>query len=418
MISENRISRSALISILVLILVLAAIFTRHVTSDSTLLSSEQKLAQLLGSIESGDVKEWKSSTTHAMRYRVLFKALVMGTELALGGDVSDNTFYWIFVVWCFLITLASLLTFYWLLTILHFSHRYRLLGGLLFLFSFPILFAYNYPIFTKEDTLAFFWVVLALIFVIRKKLAVASLISVLAVLTRETTLIIPLSLWIASDSKPRRKILYVLPPILAFLAVRLIMGWESYDMAAGFYRNLKLPAESTVFLFLTFGAFWLTAYLGWRRNRTLPDKDYGRWVLMKSFPWVVVSVLFAAVSFSVLRENRVSFILFPWIITMSLYWIKEHSADLVRTARKKRLIYPVAILALAAIGTSTALLGFSEVIVETNAYKSLAGSFLGSHTNLATVFDTYPDVLFWSLLLIVHIALLGIIAYSSATARK
>ena len=258
---------TAIIFLAILVMILMAIFARHLTSDTSLISDQAGLAQLLGSAESGDIQAWKISEWASMRYRILFKGLILGTVEILGGEVSDPAFYRIYVGWCFGLTFLTLLALYYLLGILGFSHPYRFFGGLLFLFSFPILFAYNYPVFTREDTLAFLWVTLGLVFLVKRRLIIAGLIAALAVLTRETGIILAMAIFFGPSSRPLKRLTAVIPAIVAFFAVRLIIGFESYNISAGFFRNLQLPVESLFFLFICFGFLWLMAPAGWNGLR-------------------------------------------------------------------------------------------------------------------------------------------------------
>ncbi len=412
----SRFSRLNSIRLITLCLILMVVFAKHLTLESSLISSKENLAHLLGSYESGDVQEWGSARLLPYKYRVLFKSLIDGTVLIFGKNVTDDQFYWIFVIWCFAITLACLFAFDYLLCVVGLKEIYQFAGGLLFISSFPVFYAYNYPIITREDTLAYLWVVLGLIFIVKNKPFIVSIISLFAVMTRETTLIIPFCFLITSPLKLTKKAAYLLPPAIALVGLRLILGFEPYDITYGFFRNLKLPIESIFFLFICFGVFWLTGFLGWRLKKS--SNQYGSdAAIVKSFPWVAVAVLFTSTAFSILRENRISFIIFPWIYIMSLVWIKYNYKNICKILVNKNLIYP---LIFGIIGLTTIFMIFayySETIMRYGLFKTITAGFIGSHTNITKILDNYPSILGWIIFAVIHLALTLVITISIFQSR-
>ena len=394
-----------------------AVFAKHLTLDSSLISSKENLAYLLGSCESGQVQEWKCAELPAFKYRVLFKSLIDGTVIIFGKNVTDDQFYCIFVVWCFVITLACLLAFDYLLYIVGLKEIYQLAGGLLFISSFPVFYAYNYPIFTKEDTLAYLWVVLGLIFIVKNKPLTVSIISLFAVMTRETMLLIPFCFLIISPLKLTKKAVYLLPPVIAFIGLRLILGFESYNITAGFFRNLKIPIESIFFLFICFGVFWMTGFLGWRLKKS-SNQDGSDAAIVKSFPWVVVVVLFTATAFTILRENRISFIMFPWIYIMSLVWIKYSYKNICKILVSKKFIYPIIFGIIGIITIFMIMAYYSETFMEYDLFKIITASFIGSHTNITTILDNYPSILDWVIFAVIHLALTLVITISFFQSKR
>jgi hypothetical protein len=409
---------TAIIFLTLLVIMLIAIFAHHLTSKTSLISDQAGVAQLLGSSESGEIQEWKISEWPSMKYRILFKGLIIGTAKILGGEISDLAFYRIYIGWCFILTLLTLVTLYYFLGILGFSHPYRFFGGFLFLFSFPVLFAYNYPVFTREDTLAFLLVTLGLVFLVKRQLIIAGLIAALAILARETGIILAIAIFFGSSARPLNRLMAILPAIAAFFAVRLIVGYESYNIFAGFFRNLQLPLESLFFLFICFGFLWLSALAGWNGLRKSTLTGQGQKIIARSFPWVLTAILAAAIAFSILRENRVTFIIFPWMIALTLFWIRDNSDKIRAALMKTGLIIPLAILFILASMASVIVLNSSQSIQNTGIYKILIGSIIRSHTNLAKVFETYPDIQSWIIIFLAHATLLIFGGYILISGRK
>ncbi len=402
--------KQSIIFLIILAAILSAVFLRHISSDHTLLDNPTGLAELLGSYESGDPQEWKSSESPAMRYRLLFKAIIEGTAELLGKDVSDQAFYGIFVSWSYLLTLGCLIAFFLFLRECGLGTSYSFAGSMFVLVSFPVLFAYNYPVFVKEDILAYLWICIGLLFMARQNYLIVAIISVAAIATRETTAVLPFTLLIMARTSLVRRILYILPAIITFFLLRILVGYESYNMLAGFYRNLKLPLESLFFLFMTFGVLWLTAVLGWVELKKDQIRNEAVRIIVDSFPYVLGLMLIVAMLFSILRENRILFIVFPWMMTLSVFWIKRNMDTIRLAARDYMFSLPLLL--------GTVLICATALIFLQSGTKIGLQGIIGSHIHLAQVVSKYPDVRIWAVMFVVHAALTVFVLYSRMKNRR
>ena len=229
---------------------------------------------------------------------------------------------------------AVLVAFYFYLRLLKFNPPAGFIGGLLFLVSPPVLLAYKYPVYTREDPLAYLLVVVGLIAIFKSKAFLVSLISVAAAWTRETTLIVPLAYLLAAEESWRKRIFWFALPVLALVGLRFYWGVEFGNSLESGMNNARFPFETLAFLFCAFGALWLPYGVRlselWRRG---DFPTYGWKILTASGPIVFVLVVVATLTISRARENRIIFILFPWAIPFALDWFRSNQSTLKAAVR-------------------------------------------------------------------------------------
>lgn len=280
-------------------------------------------------------QEWGIQTWIPMKYRVLFYWIVKGTWSTLFPQSGAIGFYGVFIFWSILLFYASLIAFYFFLRTLDFSRSTSFVGCLLFLASPPVTLAYLH-VHTREDPLAYFLVVLAMVAVFKSKVVLVSLISILASLTRETTLIVPLVYLLVSGDSLRRRFLVFAPPVLSTLVLRILLGFVAYNPFFGSIRNIEYPVETVCFLFMTFGVLWLPSFIRLRDMRKQECSPSYAWrVLISSAPVALVLVMGTHVTLARAIENRISFLLFPWIIPLALHWFRANTGR-IRTLAASR----------------------------------------------------------------------------------
>jgi hypothetical protein len=310
----------------VLFLILALIFAFNMWAGGTI-TSPQTLANDLWAPPDSP-QDWQVQNLALVRYRAVFRFIVRGTWSLLFAPSDALAFYATFVTWSFVFFFCAVITFYFYLRTLDFDRRTSFVGGLIFLASAPVLLAYKYPVFTREDPLAYWLVLLGLIAVFQAKPWWMSAIAVIAVLTRETTLIVPLAYFAASDDPWRKKLVVCLPPAFGLMSLRLLWGGEMGNPFESSQLNFLFPWETLAFLFCTFGALWLLYFAGMRERWRSATQTRGWKILTRSGPLVLLAVLTSTLVISRAREIRITFILFPWVIAFALDWLKNHSADL------------------------------------------------------------------------------------------
>ena len=256
----------------------------------------------------------------------------------------------LFGVFCFSIAPFSRCTV--LLRVIEFDRRWSFGGCLLFLTAPPVLLAYRYPVSTREDPLAYFLMLIGLIAVIKSQSLWVTLISIAAVLTRETSLVLPLSHLLASSTTLTKRILVFATPILAYAGLRAAWGFETHPLLESFENTLKKPWETVAFLFCVFGVLWLPYMIGlfnrWRRGAS----SSAAWkVMTQPGPIVFLLIMGATIVLSRAREARIAFLLFPWAIVFALDWIRANSAYLkMFITQPASMIWALSIFSLLSIG--------------------------------------------------------------------
>ncbi|UCC95833.1 MAG: hypothetical protein JSW40_03565 [Candidatus Omnitrophota bacterium] len=182
-------------------------------------------------------------------------------------------------------TLLLLLAMFQLLTELKISYWSSIVTVQLLCFSFSI--AHYLSVWGMVDPLANFFIVYALIYIIRKEYAFASCIISLGCLAKETTLfLLPLLFWnILKDKKGHNQLstvqtifIFIVPLSIWFLLrMAVIPTWDIQNI--GFFREawrdiwmhntkdygllLRIAREVT----RTYGFLWISAFLGFRFQR-------------------------------------------------------------------------------------------------------------------------------------------------------
>jgi hypothetical protein len=345
-----RIKKSEVLYFAILLFVLVLIFVLNIVAGGTI-TSPQNLAIDLASPPNSP-QDWLIQNWVLVKYRALFRLIVRGTWSLFFAPTDAVSFYAVFVAWSFVFFYGALIAFYYYLRVLDFDRRTSFIGCLLFLTAPPVLLAYKYPVYTREDVLAYFLVILGLIAIFKSRPALMSVIAAAGALTRETTLIVPLVYLWASDDAWRKRIAYCIPPFIALIGVRLLWGFSNGNALESSILNFLFPGETLAFLFCVFGVLWLPYLIGlhdhWQRRDSL---NYAWKVLTVSGPFIVVLVIGAAMFLARAREIRSSFIIFPWAIPFALDWFQSRVEYFARLIRNNRYwIFAFSILALLSAG--------------------------------------------------------------------
>jgi hypothetical protein len=217
---------------------------------------------------------------------------------------------------------ATLVALYYYLRILEFSKSASFTGCLLFLASPPVTLAYLFPVHTKQAPLVYFLVILGMIAVLKAKPVLLILISVLAGLTKETTLIVPFVYLFFAEGPLRKRLLICLPSVLSVLGIRILLGFETYNPFVDSVRNIQYPVETVTAIFLVFGILWLPGLAKfrnmWKRRFCLTDT----WkIVVMSAPICFVLIIGTDILLARAHEIRILFLYFPWMIPLALNWL-------------------------------------------------------------------------------------------------
>jgi len=322
-----QIKKTEFAHLVVLLFLLVVVFAFNWIAGGTITSPRHLAIDLASPPDSP--QDWSVQYWIPTEYRALFRWIVQGTYSVLFSPTDAFGFYSAFVFWSFFFFGCALIAFYFYLRVLDLSSTAAFIGGLLFLASPPVLLAYKYPVYTREDPLAYFLVLLGLIAVFKSKAMWVSVISAVAALTRETTLILPLAYVLASRDPWSKKFLVCLPPLLAVVGVRFLLGFAAYDPFEGSIYNLQTPGQTLAFLFCAFGVLWLPYLIRmqdkWREGNFA---SYAWQVLVATGPIILILVLGTQIVLARAREIRISFLLFPWVIPLALDWFRANGERL------------------------------------------------------------------------------------------
>jgi hypothetical protein len=316
--------RIELLYLLILLFLLVLVFGLNIYAGGTITSPQQLAIDLLS--PPNTPQAWLIQDLATVKYRALFRLIVRGTWSAFFPPDDAFSFYLFFVGWSWLFFYGTVVALYYLLRQLQFDSRTSFIGCLLFLASPPVLLAYKYPVYTREDPLAYFLLTVGLIAVFRSRAFLAGLIAAAGALTRETTLILPLAYLFAARDAWRKRLFVMALPMLALIGIRILWGMAVGDNLESGLNNLRHPFETLAFMFCVFGVLW-TPYVvrlseRWRRG----EFENQAWeMLTASGPIILILMLGATLTISRAREARIAFILFPWAIPLALDWFRSKS---------------------------------------------------------------------------------------------
>jgi hypothetical protein len=311
----------------ILFLLVSALFSFHIWGRETTLNSPYRLAVELQSY-SGQPQEWSIGIKPPMKYRHLFRWIVQFTAKLVPSLSADEAVYVCYIGWSLVFWWLSLV-FFWEFTVLvGLTPVYSWAATVSLLLCSPSLQAYVRPVHTREDPLAYLFVILGLTFLFRREYGPMTVASIAGVLTRETTLIVPAIFLLYAPMGWARRLLWCLPPVVVGIGVRLLHGWESYPVLAQASRNWQMPVESLLFLFMTFGWMWPLSFLRRRqvRNSSLSTNNTEQ-LLAKSYLMALALILGSNLVGGRLCENRISFMLFPWVVPLAWMWIQKRRLE-------------------------------------------------------------------------------------------
>lgn len=360
------------------VLLVTCVFALNVfVRSDTYVSSPDQLATALvpriGQAPGWNI--WGKGLEQPFPNRVLFRFLYIGVARVLNlGPVG----IWVeFVAFNYLLTLAeAFLLYFFCARTLRLSRGAALLSVALVQLSFTHVFAFEYPVFVIEDVLAYVFLLGGLMALSKRNTFWFQVCVVLGVLTRETLLILLVVYFLYSHDSLLRKGIAAAPGLLAFALPRLLLGNAAYDpLAVSLAVNLQRPAEAAVFVFAAFGVLWLAILFAWRED-LLSGTPLSRTIGITA----VVLILIASVIGGRLRETRLVFLAFPWIVVPSVAYVVSQFGRLRRSGELARSLGPAVLVFVAgAVG-----LGLIASIVPplqrlaTSAPPPMAAYLLGS----------------------------------------
>lgn len=318
--SPHSPSKLSMVVVYIFLLIMLFVVFRINWSMNAYWKNTRYLAnELCSPIESP--QEWAMQKSNPMQYRLLFYWIVH-TSWTFFYDESDaKGFLTVYRFWSALFFYLCLIVLYDYLRLLEFDQKSAVWGCLIFLSSPPVMFAYVYPVHTREDPLAYLLILLVLISILKQKVWSVVVFAILGVLCRETLLIVPLVYLVFSEDKISNRLFVFVVSLFTFMCIRIIVGIESYNPFDSARENYEYPFETILALFLVFGFYWVPGlsglFMAWSKRKRLPaEKAFILSSAWLSFLLIMGSHIFLARA----RELRISFLVFPWLIPFVLDW--------------------------------------------------------------------------------------------------
>lgn len=285
------------------------------------------------------VYSWKQSEISPFKYRILFSSLVKGTYKLLASKPNENLFYAVYVMWSGITYISAVLAFYYLLLSINFSIKLSFWGGILFLLNPAVIFAFTLPVHTKEDLLGYTILSLALVSIIKRKFLLVLIFTILGVLCRETLLLIPFLYFFFTKETFLYRFLIVGVGFTTLILIRYYMGIEKYDiLELGYVYNISNLKESIGFLFLVFNFMWMPfiyeSLLSTFKKREIEQTEI--FLFGKSGFWVLILVLLTTLFGGRFNEIRLLFIMFPWVIILTLYFVRQNKALIIKALKHRK----------------------------------------------------------------------------------
>lgn len=285
------------------------------------------------------IDQWFFDQDPPFKYRVLGKVPIYVTYQALqqANITHLDAFYYAYLAWVliflglFLFVAGRFVAAYVALLKGDFEHqqRYHFIVAVSMLSLLPpVLHAFKFPVHgSPNDFLGYFLVAASLMALLRHHYRWFVLCSLLGILCRETNALVLLPFLLMSNIAWVKRLGFVVIMVLLTLLYRMSWG-ESYDPMYAAAHNGKFPYESMMFVFLVFGPLWVLSFIGFYRahygiNALSQPAEPLVQAIKHSFLIAILSVLVVLFMFARLREIRLEYILWFYILPYSMFSFYE-----------------------------------------------------------------------------------------------
>lgn len=313
--------------------------------------------------------QWSIGNEAPFKYRVLHRAIVSGTYALLKGDTHNNhLFFTIYTVYALLAHIVAVILFHFLIGITTLKD-FRLIGAVLFALLPPLLFAYNVPVHTREDTLAYCLLLVGMICVLRDKPLFVLLASIAGVLCRETLLMVPvIYLLFQHKQKFSIRLSILIASIALFAILRFYIGLNKYDHAEGLRWNLSHPDQLIGFLFISFGFLWLPFFLTLFTRKDELSKSSELYILQRSAPVALALILITTFLGGIFNEIRLLYLLAPWIIPLALYHYRNNQLLIMQRATTKPFVIYAVITTITVVLVTMFVMSNYELLIPASKF--------------------------------------------------
>lgn len=318
----------------IILLVLLAGFTLLI-SNVFLNGSLNNPVNLSGELKSppDSLYQWNIGTEAPFKYRVLQRAIVINTyKLIIGRNDSNSTFFLIYQAYAVLFHILSILLFRYFLIKISMA-EVALAGSILFALLPPLFMAYNTPVHTREDTLAYSLLIIGLLAIIQNNTFSILATILLGILCRETLLLLAfVNLFFNKKQSLWVRLTIALACFGLFFLIRISYGIKSYNHLEGFNWNLQNLEQVIGFGYIAFGFLWIPFFLSFLKSKQpLPVSS----ILTSSGPSVFVLVITTSFMGGIFNEIRLLYLLAPWVIVAALTYYLKNKEDIKLLFRTK-----------------------------------------------------------------------------------
>lgn len=244
--------------------------------------------------------------------------VVLGTyRVVLGSEDNNSWFFHIYRTYALLFHTGSVIIFYFMLIRLK-RKRFAFWGAVIFALLPAMFMAYNLPVHTREDTLAYILLCSGILAIEQNRSWAIVTFCILGLLCRETLLILPLINLVFNDHQDWfKRIGTFLISGLAFLGVRIFLGGDNtpYDFWEGLRWNLNHLMQVASFGFVTFGFLWAT--LAHEVFSKTPARAYNT-IIDRSSRLAAVLIVTTTCVGGIFNEIRILYLLAPWAIVSGI----------------------------------------------------------------------------------------------------
>ena len=239
----------------------------------------------------------------------------------------------------------------------------------------PVLFACKFPVHgSPNEFLGYALIAAAMQALLAGKLGRYVLFALCGIPCRETNLLTLLPLLVMGPGSVLARGTTALAIVVLSAVFHSLVG-SSYDPLAGAHHNWEYPWESAGFAYLAFGPLWLTAVgYGLHAARCVQHRDAVRWLCCAALSVLCVAAI--VLCFARVREIRILFVLYIYVVPLGLLGVQHFLGDMTRG---RRLLLSAAVLVGAALTFRlyVALLptDAEDFARKANALASLYGGF-------------------------------------------
>jgi hypothetical protein len=317
---------------------------------------------------------WKIGDEAPFKYRMVHKSIVLTTFNLVSHDKTNNDlFFFVYRTYAVIFHIGAILLFYYFLLKIDLADV-ALAGAAIFALLPPVLLAYNVPVHTREDTIAYCLLIAGLLAIINNHAPSIFIATLLGVFCRETMLLLPfVNLFFNRKQNIWLRFTIAGAGVGTFFIIRFTLGLSPYDYLEGFHWNLNNLEQVIGFSFITFGPLWIPFFLSFVKTKTTTAiiTPSGATV----FALIVVTTFFGGI----FNEIRLLYLLAPWVIVSALSLYRDHANEIkatVGSGQYRTFLLAVLMLFIALIlcsrGSVERLAGMSKYDIPFGAWITVA----------------------------------------------